>query len=180
MRNEGSHVRTVASLIDQGPVELDKAVQIIVAACRAYARPSELEMLSPEQVLVAANGDVSLGPPPVSLCQRVIRRLQMARLWFQHLSLRARNGPRIIVVRNTIAWERMHVRSFGAMLWAITAGRALPAREHLHDRAVPPHPRVPPALEAIVREALAPDGRYRTRDELATALEAYRSTLPQR
>ncbi len=162
-------MRSVASLIDDGPLEIERAVRITIAACHAYARAKPSHVVTPDRILVADNGDAALLRPSFRFPD-VRSWLRLVRLRIRILRGRMRKRtPKIIVVRNEILWEPMNVFALGAMLWELLAGR------RVGIEVLPLPAAVPTELEAILRKALASklDERYRTPVDLANALAAY-------
>ncbi|MEO7093946.1 MAG: hypothetical protein ABI175_11895 [Polyangiales bacterium] len=170
---ETEEPRELSSLLgDQLPLDPDYAVSIILGCCTAGAALGDLRWWSeslgldwsplPAHILVSQDRKVRMRPhgiqPPRS---------------FAYLSPKRADGA---------PWdERGWVFAFGAVLWEMLAGQPLFAAANdyatvvkVRAARVPPLRDVPPALDAIVRKALARDPalRYQTLAELAAALVA--------
>jgi serine/threonine protein kinase len=183
--------RDLRSLLDGGRrFEIEHAVSIIIACCKAYPSADPLGGISPTRILIN-NGDVELAAPDFSRLEVGYVAPEVGRGGqVRHISAGERHGS--FVVQHPVEFDRACAAVFalGCVLWELLAGRPLfkgttdyGTLELTRAANAPPLPSTPAELEAIVRTALAKDvaDRYPTPSELAEALAGYlaRSAQPR-
>ena len=160
-----------------GPIATGPAIHVLVACCNALAHAHSLDVIhrdvSPRAIVVSTSGQVKLrdaGHAKVSV-QLESSEPGIVKGKFGYLSPEAAKGEEVD--------HRSDVFSAGIVLWELLAGRRLflgdtdyQTVELVRAGHIPAIEGLDPALEAIVRKALAVDvdARYQTAAELAEAL----------
>jgi len=178
------------SLIDGGNrFDIDHAVRIVLGCCRAEDRAQPRGVISPTRILIASDGGVTLGTD-VTMKEHVgyhapeIGSAAPPKPAAVFVDDKGNRSFLILPPERDFDRDRSSVFSLGVVLWELLAGRRLFKGTNDYETLilprkanVPPLDGVPPALEAIVRKALAKDleARYQTVIELGDALEGLRA-----
>jgi serine/threonine-protein kinase len=175
---DGCDLETIVSRRKR--IELAHALHIIVESCRGLAHAHSFGAvhrdLSPRVVLLGTNGEVKLLDFGLAKANSQIESSDpgLVKGKFSYLSPEAASGVDVD--------HRADVFAAGIVLWELVAGRRLflgptdyQTVELIRAARVPAIEDVDPALDSIIRKALARDvvARFATAAELGNALDRY-------
>jgi serine/threonine protein kinase len=177
----------------RGRVELEYAINLVIASCKALTDADLLGWFTPSRILLSTSGEVTIGdadfrPEAIGYMAPEFSEAPVSQIRCREPHIREGNrfaeSWTLTVPSAEFEIDRPRAAAFalGCILWELLSGRRLfvgttdyETLQLARGAQVPPLAGVSPELEAIVRRALAKDveSRYQTPLQFADALAGY-------